>query len=74
MRVFSHARLVYRDEANIRMGFASYVRDVEKWVSNYWGEDPLGAPPGTYRAACVASKPRQPQEPTIHAFSGCKTT
>ena len=31
----------------------SYVRGVEKWVSNYWGEDPLGAPPGIFRAACV---------------------
>ncbi len=35
----------------------SYVRGVEKWVSNYWEEDPLGAPPGICRAACVASKP-----------------
>jgi hypothetical protein len=74
MRVFSHARLVYKDGANTRMGYASYARDAEKWVSNYWEEDPLGAPPDIYRAACVASKPQRPQEPTIHAFSGCKTT
>ncbi len=74
MRVFSHARLVYKDGANIRMGYASYVRDVENWVSNYWEEDPLEAPPGICRAVCVAAKPQRPQEPTIHAFSGCKTT
>ncbi len=46
MWVLSHARLVYKGGANIQMGHASYVRDVEKWVSNYWEEDPLGAPPG----------------------------
>jgi len=74
MRVFSHARLVYKDGANIQMGYASYARDAEKWVSNYWEEVPLGAPPGIWRAACVASKPQLPQEPTIHVFSGCKTT
>ncbi len=74
MRVFSHARLVYKDGANIRMGYASYVRDVEKWVSNYWGEDPLGAPPGICRAACVASKLQRPQELIMRASSGCKMT
>ena len=74
MRVFFHARLVYKDGASIQMGYASYVRGVEKWVSNYWEEDPLGAPPGISRAVCVASKPQRPQELTTHAFSGCKTT
>jgi hypothetical protein len=74
MRVFSHVRLVYKDVANIQMGYANYVRGVEKWVSKCWEEDPLGAPPGICRAACVASKPKRPQEPTIHTFRGCKTT
>ena len=74
MRVFSHARLVYKDGANIQTGYVNYARGVEKWVSNCWEEDLLGAPPGIYRAACVASKPQRPQEPTTHAFSGCKTT
>ena len=74
MRVFSHARLVYKDGANIQMGYVNYARGVEKGVSNYWEEDPLGTPPGICRAACVASKPQRSQEPTIHAFIGCKTT
>ena len=74
MRVFSHVRLVYKDGANIQMGYASYVRGVENWVSNCWEEDPLGVPPGICRSVCVASKPQRTQETTIHAFSECKTT
>jgi hypothetical protein len=44
-----------------------------KWRKGLF-ETPSRTPPGICRAACVASKPQRPQEPTIHAFSGCKTT
>ncbi len=74
MRAFSHVRLAYKDGANIQMGYANYAKGVENWVSNCWEEDPLRTPPVICRAVCVASKPQRRQEPTIHAFSGCKTT
>ncbi len=53
MQVLSHVRLVYKDGANIQTGYVNYVRGVEKWVSNYWGEDPLGAPPGQELGICL---------------------
>ena len=71
MRVFSHARLAYKDGANIQMGSVSYVRGTESWVSSYWGVDPSGAPPGICRAACVASKLQRLQGLTKN---GCKMT
>ena len=74
MRVSSHARLACKNGANIQMGFVSYVKGAERWASSYWGEDPLGEPPGIYRAACVASKLQRLQGLTMHVFSECKTT
>jgi hypothetical protein len=59
MQVFSHVNRVYKDGATTQTGYVSYVRGVERWVSNYWGEDPLEAPPGICRAVCVASKPQR---------------
>jgi hypothetical protein len=46
MRVFFQARLAYKDGASIQMGYASYVRGAENWVSSCWGEDPLGGTTG----------------------------
>jgi hypothetical protein len=56
IRVFSHTRLVCKNGANIQMGFVNYVNGAERWDSIYWGEDPIGTPPGIYRAVCVVSK------------------
>ena len=74
MRVFSHARLAYKNGANIQMDFVNYVNGTERWASSYWGEDPLGAPLAICRAACAASKPQQSRGLTTHAFSGCRMT
>ena len=74
MRVFSHARLAYINGANIQMGYANYVNVAERWASSYWGEDPLTAPPGICRAACVASKLQRLQGLTMRVFSGCRKT
>ena len=74
MRVFSHARLVYRNGANIQMGYANYVNVAERWDSSYWGEDPLGAPPDICRAVGVVSKLQRIQGLTMRVFSGCRKT
>ena len=74
MRVFSHARRACKNGANIQMGYLNYVNVAESWASSYWEEDPLGAPPGICRAACVASKLQRLQGLTIRVFSGCKMT
>ncbi len=74
MRVFSHASLACKNGANIQMGSVNYVNGAERWASSYWGEDPLGAPPGICRAPCVASKLQRPQGLTMRVFSGCKMT
>ena len=74
MRVFSHARLACKSGANIQMGSVSYANGAGRWVSNYWGEDPLGTPLGICRSACAASKLQRQRGLTTHAFSGCKMT
>ena len=74
MRVLSHARLAYRNGATIQMGYADYVNVAERWVSSYWGEDPLWAPPDICRATCVASKLHRIQGLTIRVFSGFRKT
>ena len=74
MRVFSHARLAYKNGANIQMEFVNYVNGAERWASSHWGEDPLGTPRDIYRGGCVSSKLQRLQGLTMHVFSECKTT
>ncbi len=74
MRVFSHARLAWKNVANIQMGSASSVSAAERWASNYWGDDPPAAPLGICRVVCAASKPQRLQGLTMRTFSGYKMT
>jgi hypothetical protein len=53
-------------------GIFQLCNGAERWALSYWGEDPLGAPPGICRAACVASKLQRLQGPTMRVFNGCK--
>jgi hypothetical protein len=55
-------------------GICELCKRAERWVLSYWGEDPLGTPPGICRTACVASKLQRLQGLTIRVFNGCKMT
>jgi hypothetical protein len=56
------------------MGYVACVSDAERWAWDFWAENPLEAPQGTYKAACVDFKLQQPLERTTSVFSKCKRT
>ena len=56
------------------MGYVACVSDAERWVWDFWAENPREAPEVTYKAACVDFKLQQPLERTTSVSSKCRRT
>jgi len=63
-----------RNGASTRMGYVASVSDAERWVWDFWAENPPEAPQVTCKAACADFKPQQSLERTTSVSSKCRRT
>jgi hypothetical protein len=56
------------------MGYAVCVSAAERWVWDFWVENPTEAPQVIYKAACVDFKLQQSRERTTNASRKCRRT
>jgi hypothetical protein len=56
------------------MGYVACVSDAERWVWDFWVENPPEAPQGTYKAACVDFKLQQSLKRTTNVSSKYRRT